>query len=121
MAETTAPAKGPDQKYCSECGAIIRLKAEICPQCGVRQQLPAAPGAAGAFAAAPGSRKSRTVAIVLALLLGGLGMHKFYLGQTGMGALYLVFCWTFIPAILGLIEGLIMLTMSDEAFARKYP
>lgn len=28
---------GPDEKYCSECGEIIRLKAEICPKCGVRQ------------------------------------------------------------------------------------
>lgn len=26
-------------KYCSECGKLIRVKAEICPHCGVRQQL----------------------------------------------------------------------------------
>lgn len=32
--------KMSDEKYCSECGEIIKLKAEICPKCGVRQ-LPA--------------------------------------------------------------------------------
>ena len=29
--------KMADEKYCSECGKIILLKAEICPKCGVRQ------------------------------------------------------------------------------------
>ena len=32
--------KMADEKYCSECGELIRIKAEICPKCGVRQ-LPA--------------------------------------------------------------------------------
>jgi RNA polymerase subunit RPABC4/transcription elongation factor Spt4 len=33
----TKQTKSADEKYCSECGEIIRLKAEICPHCGVRQ------------------------------------------------------------------------------------
>lgn len=65
--------------------------------------------------------RNRVVAAVLALFLGGLGAHKFYLGRTGMGILYLVICWTFIPAILSLIEGIILLGQSDESFARTYP
>ena len=65
--------------------------------------------------------KSRPVAALLALLLGGLGIHKFYLGQTASGILYLLFCWTFIPALIGFVEGVLFLTMSDEEFARKYP
>ena len=52
--------------------------------------------------------------------LGGLGVHKFYLGQTGLGFLYLIFFWTFIPALVAFIEFIIYLTMSDEAFAEKY-
>ena len=32
--------KTADEKFCSECGQIIKVKAEICPSCGVRQ-LPA--------------------------------------------------------------------------------
>ena len=69
--------------------------------------------------AAPGA-KSKTTAGILAILLGGLGAHKFYLGQPLMGVLYLLFIWTFIPAILGLIEGIIFLTLSDVEFDQRY-
>jgi TM2 domain-containing membrane protein YozV len=68
----------------------------------------------------PRPSKSRGVAILLALLLGGLGAHKFYLGQPGWGLLYLVFCWTFIPAILGLIEAIFYAFTSDQSFHRQY-
>jgi TM2 domain-containing membrane protein YozV len=54
-----------------------------------------------------------------AILLGGVGIHKFYLGRVGQGILYLVFCWTFIPALVGFIEGIIYLTMSDHDFEEK--
>ena len=63
--------------------------------------------------------KNRVTAGLLAILLGGLGIHKFYLGKTGTGILYLLFFWTGIPAIIGLIEGIIMLTQSDEEFRVK--
>ena len=46
--------------------------------------------------------------MLLALFLGGLGAHRFYLGQTGLGILYVVFVWTFIPAIAALIECFLM-------------
>ncbi|NLB71358.1 MAG: NINE protein [Chloroflexi bacterium] len=49
-------------------------------------------------------RKDPTTAVLLALFLGGLGAHKFYLGQTGAGIVYLLFCWTSIPAWIALIE-----------------
>jgi len=52
--------------------------------------------------------------------LGGLGAHKFYLGQAGWGVLYLLFCWTFIPSFIAFIEGLSYLFMSEANFARKY-
>lgn len=64
--------------------------------------------------------KNKTVAGVLALLLGDIGIHKFYLGQTGKGILYILFCWTFIPALLALIEGIQILCMNDEKFQEKY-
>ncbi|MCV6037348.1 TM2 domain-containing protein, partial [Escherichia coli] len=56
----------------------------------------------------------------LAFFLGGFGVHKFYLGKIGQGFLYLIFCWTFIPAIIAFIEFIIYLCDSDEKFARKY-
>src|SRR3569833_336542 len=39
--------------------------------------------------------KSKGTAIVLALLLGGLGAHKFYLGCFGWGFFFFFFCWFF--------------------------
>lgn len=32
-------SKGPDEKFCTECAAVIKAKAEICPKCGMRQML----------------------------------------------------------------------------------
>lgn len=69
---------------------------------------------------APLSTKSKTTAGILAILLGDFGVHKFYLGQIGMGILYLLFCWTGVPGIIGIIEGIIYLTQSDAEFAAKY-
>jgi len=64
--------------------------------------------------------KSKVVAGVLALLLGGIGVHKFYLGKIGMGILYLLFCWTYIPGLIAFIEGIIILCSNDENFQLKY-
>ena len=89
--------KNIDQKYCSLCAAIINSKAEICPHCGVRQH--AAPGTLNNMI----NSKSKTTAGLLALFLGGLGAHKFYLGKNALGVMYLLFCWTFLPAIFGFI------------------
>lgn len=66
-----------------------------------------------------GPPKSRIVAGILGLLLGGLGVHKFYLGNIGLGIVYLIFSWTFVPAIIGFIEGIIDLVQSDSEFAYK--
>jgi len=64
--------------------------------------------------------KDKTTAGVLGLLLGGFGAHKFYLGQTGAGIVYLLFCWTFIPALIGFVEGIALLTMSQSAFDMRH-
>ncbi|KAF0108351.1 MAG: hypothetical protein FD146_925 [Anaerolineaceae bacterium] len=64
--------------------------------------------------------KNKLAAALLAIFLGGLGVHKFYLGKVGAGILYLVFCWTGVPEIVGIIEGILMLMMSDEDFSAKY-
>lgn len=64
--------------------------------------------------------KSKTAAGLLAIFLGGIGVHKFYLGSVGAGIAYLLFCWTCIPAIIGLVEGIIYLTSTEENFYYKY-
>ena len=65
------------------------------------------------------THKSKIAAGILAILLGGLGIHKFYMGKIGKGLLYLLFCWTGIPAFIGLIEGIMYLCESDEKFAYR--
>jgi TM2 domain-containing membrane protein YozV/ribosomal protein L40E len=109
--------KGIDEKFCSECGAVIKAKAEICPKCGVRQFGQPNTINLGPVAA---NGKSRIAAALFAFFLGGFGGHKFYLGQVGLGILYLLFFWTFIPAIVAFIEFILLLAMSDEAFNQKY-
>lgn len=44
--------------------------------------------------------------VVLAILLGGIGIHKFYAGKTGAGIMCLIFFWTGIPAFIAFIEGI---------------
>jgi TM2 domain-containing membrane protein YozV len=64
--------------------------------------------------------KNRGIAIVLALFLGGLGVHRFYLGQITSGFFMLVFFWTFIPAIIGLIDSIGYAVIGEERFHRRY-
>ena len=64
--------------------------------------------------------KNKYVAGILAIFLGDLGIHKFYLGKIGWGIVFLLFCWTGIPAIVGLIEGIIYLCTDEETFQVKY-
>ena len=53
--------------------------------------------------------------VILALLLGGIGIHEFYAGKTGMGILYILFCWTGIPLIVAIIQAIIALTKPSDA------
>lgn len=106
------------QKMCVNCHKQINVTYATCPFCGVVQPtagtstMPGAPIQSGT--------KNRMTAAWLAILLGDFGVHKFYLGQSGMGILYLAFCWTIIPGIAGVVEGFNYLGMSDQAFLEKY-
>jgi hypothetical protein len=54
------------------------------------------------------ARRDEVVGILLALFLGTFGVHHFYLRRTGLGILYICFCWTSIPTFLGFIECFFM-------------
>lgn len=64
--------------------------------------------------------KSKKIAAVLALLFGGIGIHRFYLGQTAKGVFSIIFCWTYIPMIIGVIDFFIFQLMGQEFFDFKY-
>jgi TM2 domain-containing membrane protein YozV len=54
------------------------------------------------------ARKDEVIGVLLAIFLGGLGIHHFYLRRDGLGILYLVFSWTGIPMIIGWVEAFFM-------------
>ena len=63
--------------------------------------------------------KNKIAAALLAIFLGSLGIHRFYLKQL-RGIFYLLFFWTGIPGIVALIEGILFLLMDDAKWDAKY-
>ena len=58
--------------------------------------------------------RDRSTALILTLLLGGLGAHRFYLRQWGWGIAYVLFAWTFIPLIVALFECFVIRKRTRE-------
>jgi TM2 domain-containing membrane protein YozV len=67
----------------------------------------------------PGVR-SRNAASWIAFLLGGSGAHRFYLRQYWQGALYLLFCWTLVPSLIGVVDSIRYGVMSELKFHQRY-
>lgn len=130
-------------KYCSNCGGENKPDAKFCALCGGEMSSAAQPTyqepqnqqntysqpeyqqAQPIYSNQGGqvhdpNRKDRVAAAIFAILFGGFGVHKFYLGNVGMGILYLILCWTFIPGLIGFVEGIIYLTETDEEFNQKH-
>lgn len=105
---------------CPTCGHGVSDQAEFCPKCGAKlRNLSQVSNNQGSFPPANPTGKSKTTAGILAILLGGLGVHRFYLGQPIIGLICILACWTYIPALLGLIDGIMLLTQSEEDFQIK--
>lgn len=90
--------------YCRDCGTKISKSATSCPSCGAVQAM---------------GGKSKVAAGLLAIFLGGFGIHRFYLGQW-WGIFYLLFFWAWIPGLVALIEGIVFLASSEESWNQKY-
>jgi len=102
-------------KFCYACGAELDLRAEICPHCGVGQPM-------GPFVRGRRTRgeKSKGGATLLALTLGGIGAHRFYLGQPKVGIAMLLLSWTFLPVLVGWVDFVRYAFMTDRDFAARY-
>lgn len=104
-------AKGVGTAFCPNCGQSTLPGAAVCTSCGCA--LNAAP-AAGA--------KSKLVAGLLGIFLGGWGIHNFYLGNTKRAILQIVLTFCFgIGAIWGFVEGILILCGKINADANGMP
>lgn len=102
-----------EQKYCSDCEKLIPIEAINCPYCNVKQY-------ADFEIEKEKVLKSRSVAVFLSFLLGGFGVHKLYLNEFWWGVAYLFFSFTFVPSILAIYDGIVLLRMKEEDFNKKY-
>lgn len=92
----------------------------------VRSTPPTITPPAGVYPPPNPRASSKLPAGICGILLGGFGVHKFILGYTGTGMLMLLVsvlsCGALCPlvSLIGLIEGIIYLTKTDDEFIRLY-
>lgn len=124
---------------CPQCGAPVDSTVSNCKYCGEKLNFQPAPTLEPVYVSPqpvhipqqqvsnngyqldPGINpswpmKSKAVAGLLGIFLGGLGIHKFYMGRIGWGIAYLLFFWTSIPAVIGFFEGVIYLVQKEHNF-----
>ena len=105
--------------FCGACGVKTKANQVVCVKCGV--SLGSSSGGTG--------EKNKMIAFLLALFLGTLGIHKFYLGYKNPGIIMLL-CGTIgwllfaipplVMAIIALIEAIMYISKSDDEFQRVY-
>ena len=123
-------------RYCTKCGAINDDTAQFCTTCqasltpvsgGYQPMQSVNQGTPGAMTdwKAMGADK-KVLAGILGIVVGAFGVHKFVLGYTTEGIIMLLItvltCGIFaiVPSIIGIVEGIIYLTKSDEEFVMTY-
>ena len=118
-------------RYCTKCGAVNDDTATYCVNCqsplspvsGYQPMQSVNQNVSGAMTdwKAMGADK-KIVAGICGILLGGFGVHKFVLGYTTEGIIQIVitFVTCGVGSVLGLVEGIIYLTKTDEDFVRTY-
>ncbi len=119
-------------KYCNNCRTIHNDSENYCPSCGqpLVEAIQTPPPPRGYYEA-PGNNafdssgpegKSRGVAALLAILLGYLGIHYFYLGKTTGGIICILLSAITCGAwqIITLIQGIMMFCMTNEEFEKKF-
>lgn len=140
-------------KFCRRCGAQLNPEQIVCIKCGTGVNIAqnqqqrggySAPNAAlgpqgpqgygGPGYGGPGygrsgakEPKNKLTAGLLAILLGGIGVHKFYMGSWGWGIVFIAIVLLtggfggIATGTCALVEGIIYLTMSQDRFNEKYP
>ena len=100
-----------DSKYCSNCGKMIDIRAEICPSCGVRQAYQAPFSGPPVYQPRYDSNgqvisdKDWMTTLLLCIFLGLFGIHRFYTNSPAVGVIQLLTLggcgiWTLIDFIM---------------------
>ena len=121
-------------RYCTKCGAVNDETAQYCVSCQApltpvsgyqpMQSVNQGSGAMTDWKALGADKK--VLAGVLGIVVGAFGIHKFVLGYTTEGVIMLLITvlscgiLAIIPSVIGIVEGIIYLTKSDEEFVRTY-
>lgn len=95
-------AQTGDEKLCDNCGLKIKKDVVVCPYYKEEGKV------------------KKPLLVLLALLLGGIGLHKFYVGKHWQGFLYVLFCWTGIPSLVSLFEAIIYIFLTEDQLNKKY-
>lgn len=126
--------------FCPECGAPVMSTDRICPKCGYHLDThwkdfenidvnpdsrnhcrpPHTPLAGDWFNQSHYLVRSRKTMAILAILFGTFGVQFFYIKWIKQGIICILFCWTLIPTIIGIIMGIRLLLSSDATFEQKY-
>lgn len=101
--------------YCQSCGTKVPENTKFCPSCGK-------PVGVGQVRAVTPQDKDKVVAGLLGIFLGSLGIHYFYIGKTTAGILTIVIslCSCGIWSIVTFVQGIYILTLTDDVFNEKY-
>ena len=102
----------PEKILCKGCARPLRARSRFCDQCGTKVEEQEK--------VIPVHILEQKKAALLAIFLGGFGAHKFYLGQIKYGIFYLLFIWTLIPVLLGIIEGVRLFQLPEDQFTKQY-
>ncbi|MHA1521778.1 MAG: NINE protein [Promethearchaeota archaeon] len=105
----------PNEAFCQYCGNKLEYTLKK-PKKASEQQHSGSPHPAQYNPPYEGLPKYRVVAALLAVVFGTFSAHKFYLNKNKSGFLRLLFFWTGVPTLWGILDALLYLTDSDENF-----
>ena len=113
--------------FCKNCGHEMAKDATSCPRCGTivssRSGNAMQDTRIQEYKNPQSKKRTKYYHIIIgivAIVLGSFGVHKYLMGRRFIWVLYFIFCWTFIPLIIGIVEGICYLACSEETFEKKY-
>lgn len=115
---------------CPSCRSQNMAGSGLCTNCGTMLPAPGPMQPVGGYSSTPPGADKKLVAGLCGIFLGGLGVHKFILGyQTEgiimlavwlIGLIFLCGIPSMVISIIGIVEGIMYLTKSDEEFSNTY-